>query len=79
MDIEEDRGSEGKEGGDRTQRSLVSLEFLTQDAEPSGTTLVDACNGFNEMSNLAMLWTMRHRWPARRGSRSIVIGIGHNF
>ena len=27
-------------------------------------TLVDARNGFNELSRLAMLWTVRHRWPA---------------
>ena len=44
--------------------ALVSLEFLTQDAEPSGTTLVDARNGFNELRRLEMLWTVRHRWPA---------------
>ena len=56
-------GSEGEEGGGGTQRALEALEFLTQEAEPSGTTLVDACNGFNELSRLAMLWTVRHRWP----------------
>ena len=33
-------------------------------ADPSGTTLVDAGNGFNELNRLAMLWTVRHRWPA---------------
>ena len=32
-------------------------------ADPSGTTLVDAGNGFNELNRLAMLWTVRHRWP----------------
>jgi hypothetical protein len=26
--------------------------------------LVDARNGFNELSRKAMLWTVRHRWPA---------------
>ena len=26
--------------------------------------LVDARNGFNKLSRLAMMWTMRHRWPA---------------
>lgn len=30
-------------------------------------TMVDARNGFNELSRLAMLWTVRHRWP--KGSR----------
>ena len=55
---------EGEEGGEGTQRALGSLEFLTQEAEPSGTTLVDARTGFNELSRLAMLWTVQHRWPA---------------
>ena len=64
MEVEEDRDREGKEGGDGTQRELVALEFLTQDAEPRGTMLVDAHNGFNELSRLAMLWTVRHHWLA---------------
>ena len=64
MEVEGYGGSEGEEGGGGTQRALEALEFLTQDAEPSGTTLVDARNGFNELSRLAMLWTVRHRWPA---------------
>ena len=64
IEVEEDRGSEGEEGGDGTQRERGALEFLTQDADPSRTTLVDACNGFNKLSRLAMLWTVRHRWPA---------------
>ena len=61
MEVEENRGREGKERGDGTQRALVALEFLTQDAEPSGTTLIDIPNGFNNMSHLAMLWTVRQR------------------
>ena len=61
--MEEEEGIEGEEGGGGTQRALEALEFLTQDAEPSGTTLVDAHNGFNELSRLVMLWTVRHRWP----------------
>ena len=64
MEGVEDKESEGEEGGGGTQRALEALEFLTQDAEPSGTTLVDARNGFNELSRLVMLWTVRHRWPA---------------
>ena len=48
-------GSEGEEGGRGTQRALEALEFLTQEAEPSGTTLVNARNGFNKLSRLAML------------------------
>ena len=57
-------GERGREGGDGTQRALGALEFLTQEEEPSGTTPVDARNGFNELSRLAMLWTVQHRWPS---------------
>ena len=53
----------GKEGGDGNQRALGALEFLTYNAEPIRTTLVDARNGFNKLSRLAMLWTVQHRWP----------------
>ena len=55
---------EGEKGGDETKRALGSLELLTQDAEPSGTILVDSCNGFKELRSLAMLWNVPHRWPA---------------
>ena len=65
MEVEGDGESEGEEGGGGTQRALEALEFLTQDAELSGMTLVDARNGFNKLSLLAMLWTVRHHWPAR--------------
>ena len=46
--------------------SLESMDsrFL-QYADPNGTTLIDARNGFNEMSLLATMWNVRHRWPAR--------------
>ena len=64
MVVEEDRGSEGEEEGGGTQRALGALEFLTQESEPSGTTLVDAHNGSNDLIRLAMLCTVRHRWPA---------------
>ena len=64
MEVEVDRESEGEEGGGGTQRALEALEFRTQEAEPSGTALVDAHNGFNKLSRLEMLWTVRHRWPA---------------
>ncbi len=30
---------------------------------PKGLTLVDAKNGFNELSCYAILWTARHCWP----------------
>ena len=58
VEVEEDEGSKGAEGGGGTLRALEALEFLTQEAEPSGTTLVDARNGFTELSHLAMLWTV---------------------
>ena len=41
---------------------LGNLEFLTQEADPSWTMLVDSCNGLNDMSRLEMLWTVQYRW-----------------
>ena len=64
MEVQEDVRSKVKEEGGGTQRALEALEFLTQEAEPSGTTLVGARNGFNKLSRLAMLWTVQHCWPA---------------
>ena len=55
---------EGYEEGEGTLCALGALELLTQDAEPSRTTLVDAHNGFNELIRLEMLWTVRHCCPA---------------
>ena len=65
MEVEEEGEVEGEggEGGDGNLRALGALELLTQDAEPRGTTLVDALNGFSKLIRLAMLWTVRHRWP----------------
>ena len=64
MQVEEDEEEgKGEEGGIGTKRVLEALEFLTQEADPIRTTLVDARNGFNKLRRLAMLWTMRHRWP----------------
>ena len=81
MDIEEagKNNGEGEEGGEGIQKSLGALEFLTQEAETTGTTLVDACNGFSEPSRMEMLWTVRYCWLAGRGSHSIAICIGRNF
>ena len=67
MEVEEDEESEGEDEGGGTQLALETLEFLTQEAEPIGTMLVDARNGFNELSRLTILWTVRHRWPAGAG------------
>ena len=58
MEDTEDKGSEGEDEGGGTQRALEAIEFLTQEAEPSGTMLVDAHNGFNKLSRFAMLWTV---------------------
>ena len=63
MEVEADGGREGEEGGEGTQRALGDLEFLTQDAEPIRTTLVDACDGFNKLSRLAMMCNVQHLWP----------------
>ena len=64
MEVEAERRSKGEDEGGGTQRALGALEFLTQEAEPSGTTLVDARNGFNKLSRLAIMWTVQHLWPA---------------
>ena len=45
---------------------LLELEdtgIPNQDVKPGGTTLIDACNGFNKLIRLAMIWTVHHRWP----------------
>ena len=67
LETEAKETGEGEEGDDGTRRALGDLEFLTQDAEPSRTTIVDTCNEFRNLSRLEMLWTVRHRWTA--GSR----------
>ena len=64
MEVEEAEGRKGEEEGGGTPRALEALELLTEESEPSGTTFVDARNGFNELSRLATLWTVRHHWPA---------------
>ena len=59
--------------------ALEATVLLTQDSDPGGPTLIDACNGLNELIRLEMLWLVRHRCPAGRGSRSISTGIGRSF
>ena len=61
MEVEEE--GEGEEWGNGTIRGLGAIEILTQDTYLSRTTIVDSCNGFNKMSRLAMMWTVRHRSP----------------
>ena len=62
--MEADGDGEEEEEGEVTLRALGDLEFLTQDVDTSGTMIFDACNGFNELRHLAMMWTVRHHWPA---------------
>ena len=64
LEMEVGETGEGEEEGGGTLGVLGALEFLTQDAEPMLTMLVDPRNGFNELSRLAMLWTVRHCWTA---------------
>ena len=64
MEVEEDGGSDGEEGSKGASRALGALELISQDVDPSGTTLVDARNGFNELSRFEVLLTVRHRWLA---------------
>ena len=63
MEIYEYKEREVEEVGEGYLRAMGAIELLTQDEEPSGTTLVDARNGFNDLSRLTMLWTVQHRWP----------------
>ena len=58
LEVEEDRGSVGEDEGGGTQQALEALEFLNQEADPSGNMLVESCNGFNNPTCLAMLWTV---------------------
>ena len=62
MEVKEE--GEGEEGGYGTIRALVAIELLTHEAYPSGKTIIDARNGFNKISRLAILWTVKHLWPA---------------
>ena len=62
LGIEVDGEGEGEEVGAGTLRELRAIEFLTQDADPRGKTIVDARNGFNDMSRLEMLWSVRYCW-----------------
>ena len=54
----------GEEEGEGFQQELGAFDFLTQDEEPSRTTLVDARNGFNDLSHFPMLWNLQHCWLA---------------
>ena len=55
----EGEGEEEKEG-EGTLMALGSTRFLMQEEDPIRTTLIDARNRFNNMSCLAMIWTVQH-------------------
>ena len=55
---------EAEEGGLGGVLALEATGLLTQDAESGGPTIVDVRNRFNDLSQLVMLWTVCHRWPA---------------
>ena len=50
--------------------ALEDTGLLTQDSYPGGTAFLAALNGFNDLSRLAMLWTVRHHLPV--GGRSVL-------
>ena len=54
----------GKGRGWGYSKETESHRVPDQEADPSGITLVDSCNGFNNLSRLAILWTVRHCWPS---------------
>ena len=60
IEVEEEEEREVEE----TLMELGTTVFLTQESEPISTPVVDACNGFNEMIHLEMMWTVRHHWLA---------------
>ena len=62
LEMEVEDTGEGEEEGEGNQKSLSALEFLTQDAEPIRTRLVDARKGFNKLIRLSMLWIAQHQW-----------------
>ena len=56
------RGKEGEGETEGTLMALGSTGFLTQEKYLGGPVLIDARNGFNKFSCLAMLWTVQHIW-----------------
>ena len=55
VEVEQEDAEAEEEGLGRALMSLESTEILTHDADPGGTTLVNARNGFNNLSRLVML------------------------
>ena len=52
----------GEGEGEVTLISLEATRLLTREVEPSGTMLVDARNGFNELIRLEVLLTVHNCW-----------------
>ena len=83
----DDGETEGPDTEFRTAEDWTRLFTQPGQEEPEATVddageeqaklllLVDTANGFNNLSRLAMLWTIRHRWPkmARFASTRTVI------
>ena len=42
---------------------MEPTRLLTQDTESGGTTLLDAHNGFKELSRLEMIWMVCNLYP----------------
>jgi hypothetical protein len=40
----------------------IQLPMMEEEVEQSATLLIDTRNGFNELSQKAALWTVRHHW-----------------
>ena len=68
--------------------ALEAIGLLTQDAEPGGTTLVDAHNIFHELIRLEILWMVCLHWPAearfafncyRHGAQSLLYQPGNTL
>ena len=73
---------EGREvevdGEERGEKNLVvarATGCINQGELPSGTTLVDASNGFNELIHLSILCRVLHRWLA--GARFAINCYNH--
>ena len=68
---------EGEGGG--YMLAMEATELLTQEVDLVSTALVDACNEFNDMRRLAMLWMVRHRWAVGERFALNCYKIGHIF
>ena len=58
---------------------LGATGLMTQESKPGRTMVFDACNGFNELIRLAMLWTVWHHCLEGERFVSISISIGRSF